>query len=199
MMDGLPSFPIDDHTPIPSMKTPRPALHAVQHDLATHCWCGLAAFSIITGKPTSAAKKAIIKGRRSRDFYKRNPKHRKLKVVKGTSNRDLMSALEVAGYTCGPITRIAGQAVVAGESVHKKTWTPGLGWTGRPKTVAMWMSEMPLALAEKVVVLSAGHHWIVAHDYMLADNQSKVPVLWRDFPRKRYRCAEYFTVTRKKG
>jgi hypothetical protein len=141
-------------------------LHAINHDLTTQLWCGLAAMATITGKPTSECRDMISAIRRNRRWLE--PEARV--AIKGIEPAELRLALEKSGFTA---TRL---------SVSDKP------------TLARYLREREKSEMAELLLIVCGRHYVVVKGRKLIDSHTQVPVWIRQAPHRRKRVGSVVAI-----
>ena len=133
-------------------------LHPVKHDLKSTLWCGPAALSAISGRPTSEIH-GILKQVRNSD-----------RPIKGIYNRELKAAAERLGYRLEPVFQ----------------WCAGAPASWKRPTLAKFVRENRQELGLPVVVQVTGHY-VVVHKQTFMDNFCPEGVRLKRAPHRRCR------------
>ena len=143
----------------------------ITHDIRTTLWCGPAAISASTGEPTS--KIMALAKHFTRD-----------KVVKGISNRTLISTLDALGY----------RVEVVYESIHSFF----SGGPPRP-TLAAWTKANAGIFSEHPVIIMVTGHYVTVKGRLFVDTMTPgyAPVRLKKAPGRRSRVCRAWRITKK--
>lgn len=138
----------------------------ITHDLHTVLWCGPAALSACTGRPTSEIHQAIKQVRKS------------TKPVMGVAPSELKGAANLLGFDFRVLW-----------SAFYKDPMGGNFWVARPKpTLAAFLRNFgPLIKKESPVIVNVTGHYVVVTDRLFVDNRTGKPVPLRVAPGRRAR------------
>lgn len=154
-------------------------LHAIKHDLKTALWCGPAALSAVTGKPTSHVVEAIRQSV--------NPAYRN-KPVKGVSNEILRRAAELLG--CDIICHFNYIMERRNASVDERLSRHRIG-TWRPPTLAAFCRQHRELLRHEILIINITGHYVTVSGRSFIDNHTGkvVPLSEAPFRRARVQVA----------
>jgi hypothetical protein len=146
----------------------------ITHDIKTALWCGPAAISAVTGRPTSEIMAL------ARHFTGK-------KTVKGLSVRALRQVLNALGYRTDEIFS-AGLEFCAGNP----NWKP---------TLAKWTKENAKAFSKLPCVVLVSNHYVTVKGRQLVDTFTPgfEPVPLKKAPWRRARVAKVLRVEKTEG
>lgn len=144
-------------------------LKPINHDLPGILWCGPAALSAVTGRPTSEIHAAIKAVRYSE------------RAVRGVHPRTLEKAAALLGVQL--------------ERILDYTFPlPGSFYRSTPPTVAKFLRDHRAVVRNEVIILGLTSHYITVSGNSFVDNQVKTPILLRDAPGRRCRVEQVWKV-----
>jgi hypothetical protein len=154
-------------------------LHAINHDLKTTLWCGLAAMATITGKPTSECRDMVSAIRRKQPWTEPGTRI----AIKGIHTTELRLALEKSGFNTTTV-------------FHRPFMVSPVG---NLPTLARYLRERQKPEMSELLLITCGNHFVVVKGRKLIDNYTKEPVWIRQAPHRRKRVSLVVSIRRSQG
>lgn len=129
-------------------------------------WCGPSAISAITGVDYLTAVERLKEERMHRGHSGERL------IIKGVSHSLMLATLRRMGYDARPLFPAEGE------------------------TFAAWLRGRSAEVRQSVVLVNAGHHYLVAQGYRAVDNHTKAPTFISKMPHRRKRMAAAWVVTK---
>lgn len=149
-------------------------LHEIKHDLKTVLWCGPAALSAVTGKPTSYVVQAIRQSV--------NPAYRN-KPVKGISNEILRRAGELLG--CEMVKHFDYAMEHRNMFNAPRPLFQTVKWN--PPTLAKFCRDHKELLRHEILIINITGHFVTVSGRSFIDNHTGKPVPLSKAPFRRAR------------
>jgi len=139
------------------------SLHPIKHDLKTTLWCGPAALSAVTGRPTSEIVRVIKDIRKS------------TRPVKGVRTSTLGLAAQRLGYKLESIWNLYFEGPEGGMQRRKQP------------TLAAFTRDFSAYFQTFPVIVNLTHHYVTIHKNTFVDNHVEQPVRLKKAPHRRCR------------